>query len=483
MSGSSPRSVRTRRDVLTLGNPHDPDDHLLWYGKAVAELQTRSVTDPTSWRYLAAVHGWNASSDPNRGNPLLPPRQVRHGLWNQCQHQSWYFLPWHRAYLACFEEIIIAAVRSLGGPANWALPYWNYTADNNQARLLPSAFVEPVVRDGNPNPLWVPRRNSTTNNFNISASDVSLKCLTYPFRGSSTGGSPGFGGPKTDHNHIGGINGELENVPHNIIHNRIGGLMGDETTAALDPIFWLHHSNIDRLWEVWTRRNPAFVNPIDPDWLGEVFHFHDASRNVLTLTPREVVDTTRLLHGYEYDDISDPLATSPHLAQMAAGTPMVTGPQRQPELIGASGTHIPLNRETNTAEVVFYDPLARARMGFIFRATATRAFLNLEQVKGTGQLPTFDVYIDVPLPEGTSSERQPPFAGILSTFGVEGATRLSGNGITTVLDITVPVELLVNEGRWNERHVQVTFVRRESVEEQRTETANLEVGRISVYYA
>jgi tyrosinase len=394
MSGSPPRSVRTRKDVLKLGNPADPDDHLIWYGKAVAELQTRPITDPTSWRFLAAVHGYNQAKDPNfRTGDKLPSSGLVHVFWNCCQHQTWYFLPWHRAYLACFEEIVIAAVQSLGGPANWALPYWNYSdANNNQARLLPSAFVDPVLGDGSPNPLWVRGRKWTTNNFYISASDVSLNCLIYPFQGSSTGGSPGFGGPKTIFNHFGGINGELENVPHNIIHNRIGGLMRDETTAALDPIFWLHHSNIDRLWEVWTHRNPAFGNPFDPDWLVNIsFSFHGASGNVLRFTPSQVVDTTQLLHGYVYDDISNPIA----------GAPMVAGPQRQPELIGASSTHIPLNRETNTAEVVFYDPLARARMGFIFRARVTRAFLNLEQVTGTGQLPTYDVYIDVPLPEET----------------------------------------------------------------------------------
>jgi len=48
------------------------------------------------------------------------------GFWNQCQHGSWYFLPWHRAYLAAFEAIVLDAIVKKGGPSDWALPYWNY---------------------------------------------------------------------------------------------------------------------------------------------------------------------------------------------------------------------------------------------------------------------------------------------------------------------------------------------------------------------
>ena len=39
-------------------------------------------------------------------------------------------------------------------------------------------------------------------------------------------------------------------------NSNLPGLMSDPDTAGLDPIFWLHHANIDRLWEVW-RQNPT----------------------------------------------------------------------------------------------------------------------------------------------------------------------------------------------------------------------------------
>jgi hypothetical protein len=54
---------------------------------------------------------------------------------------------------------------------------------------------------------------------------------------------------------------ELENL-HNIVHLWVGGTM-QTFQAPADPIFWLHHSQIDRLWSIWqsktwnANKNPA----------------------------------------------------------------------------------------------------------------------------------------------------------------------------------------------------------------------------------
>jgi hypothetical protein len=34
-------------------------------------------------------------------------------------------------------------------------------------------------------------------------------------------------------------------------------------TAAQDPIFWLHHANIDRLWERWLQLGGGRANPVN----------------------------------------------------------------------------------------------------------------------------------------------------------------------------------------------------------------------------
>jgi tyrosinase len=131
---------RIRKDVAKLEGSGPWFPALKWYAKAILALQARAPNDPTSWRYLAAIHGfnhkkWDKEDIITTADPM-PPEADK--LWSQCQHNSWYFLPWHRGYLAAFEAIIEQTIRDLGGPKYWALPYWNYLDNNNpQARKSP----------------------------------------------------------------------------------------------------------------------------------------------------------------------------------------------------------------------------------------------------------------------------------------------------------------------------------------------------------
>jgi tyrosinase len=65
----------------------------------------------------------------------------------------------------------------------------------------------------------------------------------------------------------------LEGLPHNKVHNYIGGVgpldpgpYGNMTNflSSVDPIFFLHHSNMDRLWDVWTRKQQRLNLPYLP---------------------------------------------------------------------------------------------------------------------------------------------------------------------------------------------------------------------------
>jgi tyrosinase len=134
---------RTRRDVWKLGN--EWDESLLWYARAVKELRRRPFADMTSWRYLAAIHGvseqlWRHNGYLASGETLPNTTAFQRQDKDQCQHHTWYFLPWHRGYLRAFEKIVAAAIAKLGGPNDWALPYWNYNDAQNPNRLRrPSA--------------------------------------------------------------------------------------------------------------------------------------------------------------------------------------------------------------------------------------------------------------------------------------------------------------------------------------------------------
>src|SRR5579872_6875584 len=255
--------LRTRRDVWKLPAG---DDTLDWYGKAITELKSRPADDPTSWSYQAAVHDADE----------VPSNLTR--FWAWCQHGCAYFLPWHRIYLFYFEKLIADTVASrLGGPADWSLPYWNYSdAGNPNAAVLPPAF-----RDRN-SPLFVQQRDPRINDGRpLNRFAVDLSCLGEAvFFGEGQGSGGGFGGQSTgDPVHNGSWLGGLEGVPHGSVHTGVGGTgrnpgwMSSFTTAPLDPIFWLHHANIDRLWEVWRKRSPAHQIPNDNAWLGQRFEF------------------------------------------------------------------------------------------------------------------------------------------------------------------------------------------------------------------
>jgi tyrosinase len=75
------------------------------------------------------------------------------------------------------------------------------------------------------------------------------------------------------HNYPPGAFSVLEGFPHNKVHNYIGGVgpiaygpWGNMTNflSPVDPIFFLHHSNMDRLWDVWTRKQISIGKPYLP---------------------------------------------------------------------------------------------------------------------------------------------------------------------------------------------------------------------------
>jgi tyrosinase len=107
--------TRTREDVWTLTRAEgDWPETLVAYEKAVALLRERDPADgppvePLGWRFLAAIHGFQG---PGGG------ADTSNALWSNCQHGSWFFLPWHRMYLMAFE----LAIQDALDDDEWALP-------------------------------------------------------------------------------------------------------------------------------------------------------------------------------------------------------------------------------------------------------------------------------------------------------------------------------------------------------------------------
>jgi len=307
----------------------------------------------------------------------------------------------------------------------------------------------------------------------------------------------------------------LERQPHNQIHVDVGGqipnsdgndphnlgLMTNPDTAALDPIFWLHHSNIDRLWEVWLKRDTTHhQNPTVSSWLtgpsDQTFSMPKPDGTGYDFAARDVLDTNAL--GYIYEDTSDPLGgadrvavrlqrfgVSPQRLASAGGRPMAD--EKTTELLGANSTPIQLTGGTVRTQVRL-DKTVSSKVVTSLAASPQRPapkepdriFLNLENVRGANDAATFYVYVN--LPQGTNPEQHPEhLAGAVSLFGVRKATRIddshAGNGINETLEITDIIDALHLNNSLDLDHLDVQFVPRTNIKPG----DGISVGRVSVY--
>lgn len=294
--------MRVRRDIagLTVGDRAAAETGewhpiLDAYARGVEAMKARDAAGqptPDSWMWAANTHGVDQ----------FTPRRP---AWAQCTHASLFFLPWHRAYLAWFEQ----SIREAAGEDDWALPYWDYSAPGASRRLAVEFTVEQRTVDGElvDNPLFSPARSAQP--IPADSADI-VEALAQPNYVLER--EPGFGGALPDQ-----FFGTVEDRPHNYVHMAIGGVMRSPATAGRDPVFWLHHANIDRLWEVWlslegsVRLTDAPGTPPEllSAWDSSTFWFGDEQRPT-TYGMAGVEDLASEPMDYEYESIvlADPLA-------------------------------------------------------------------------------------------------------------------------------------------------------------------------------
>jgi Common central domain of tyrosinase len=85
--------------------------------------------------------------------------------------------------------------------------------------------------------------------------------------------------------------------------------MDEPHAAALDPIFWLHHANINRLWVIW---QSAVNNTLPPDaqWNNQTFDFFDPTGAPKNYPVTDVLQTTWPLCDRVYEDTTNLLGAS-----------------------------------------------------------------------------------------------------------------------------------------------------------------------------
>jgi hypothetical protein len=256
------------------------------------------------------------------GHPTLRPGEA--GTRNAA-HRGPVFGPWHREMLRRLEADLAAQVPGV------TLPYWDWTqdtadpvnsplwdvqfmggdgdpADGDHVKTGPFAFDPSdatswtIVRDpmGGDEPPYLKRHFSTDPGTVLpAAADV-----------AAVGAVATYDAKPWDETVVDSYRNQLEGFRGPDIHNRVHRWMGGSMlpgTSPNDPVFFLHHSNVDRLWAAWQRANPTLTDHYIPatdappddgppnharedpmwPWLGGT-------------TPASVLDIHAL--GYWYDD-------------------------------------------------------------------------------------------------------------------------------------------------------------------------------------
>ncbi|KAL8377308.1 hypothetical protein RB595_008138 [Gaeumannomyces hyphopodioides] len=276
-----------RLDINTLQNSGPQWD---LYILGLLRFQSQAEGDELSYFQIAGIHGrpyiaWNGVEAVAGG--------VNKGY---CPHNDIQFAAWHRPYLALYEQVLSGHVSDVASmytgsnaaayqaaAATWRAPYWDWAADPALPQVASTPNITVNGPDGQvtvPNPLWSykwqqyplnsnwfptsqdrnlwgwpqttrqpdGRGNSRINIVNSNLADVakSLKDSVYSvltrvtsYNTMATTASRGA---------------SFEN-PHNDVHTTMYAVMAYLDYSAFDPIFMLHHCNVDRYIAMWQAIN------------------------------------------------------------------------------------------------------------------------------------------------------------------------------------------------------------------------------------
>ncbi|XP_058096330.1 polyphenol oxidase, chloroplastic-like [Magnolia sinica] len=262
-------------------------EDLAKYKEAYRLMRALDKEDPWSLEQQAKVH-----------------RQYCNGAYDQLGfnvpvqvHFNWIFLPWHRYYIHFHERIL----GKLIGDETLALPFWNW--DSPEGMTIPPIYLqEGSLKDELRNPAnlskvldyqYNPEVPTTLTDDEIRVKNLYEMNKTFKeslplpelFLGDAI-----RAGEEPD---IGKTMGRIESI-HNAAHQFVGlpdapnRDMGNFYSSGYDPLFYCHHSNVDRMWQIYRQMRGNKVDFNDNDWLDASFVFYDENKQlgrVKVLTP------------------------------------------------------------------------------------------------------------------------------------------------------------------------------------------------------
>ena len=248
--------VKLRKSVATL-----TDADLATLRTALTAME--GISDDRGYQHWAGIHGlplpgYCVHSDAAGVLGNLPVGPL--------------FLPWHRAYLYFFE----LALQDQDPGHAVTLPWWDWITDPAQPSEIPAAYATETV-NGQPNPLahgpiaaipdsqWEGDSGARQSLLEQTGVDPGpLPAVTYRQPGTLPMSPAGLPTTKDVNDALAAANfadfsQKVEQI-HNSVHVWVGGTMSEIPVAAYDPIFYAHHTMIDRLWWLWQLQHPG-ANP------------------------------------------------------------------------------------------------------------------------------------------------------------------------------------------------------------------------------
>ena len=275
---------------------------------ALRNMHDRTQAGSKGYYQIAGIHGMPRQDWDSVGRCAGCDDAVGY-----CPHDSILFLGWHRAYLALFEQRLIEIAGEIAprypsgsrrsemvaAARNLRLPYWDWAARPESGSTFPDLFTSYRIAvdgpDGEttiPNPLF---RHDFTDASPLEYTPFASMGWTYRY--PSANNAQATSSQSSAQRALDNIRSNLQDQLyqmfatcdefievasdaqgqsssrcsnslegiHNTVHVALGGLGSNGITgghmtylpvASFEPAFWLHHTNVDRLWAMWQTVHP-----------------------------------------------------------------------------------------------------------------------------------------------------------------------------------------------------------------------------------
>ena len=203
-------------------------------------------------------------------------------------HNNGAFLPWHRGYILTLETLLMEHDHNIVG-----LPYWNFSTSPRVEPLFETE-VPYYGTNGDSRRCVQGGRFGFNSGVQGGFSLLNGRCLQRRFGGGSAASVESMSSQLFDRyptaSDYDRFRNRLEHGPglHDSIHCLVGGTMCS-ARAANDPIFFLIHAGVDKIWHMWQQKSTEHKNAYTgTTGIDEILP-------AATYTPREMLDNNHLL--------------------------------------------------------------------------------------------------------------------------------------------------------------------------------------------